>query len=56
MQLCCSQNLNIAYRFNSTVLGLCYANPPLSWPAKVLTKIAFEGARAILFSPDGRLD
>ena len=30
------------------LMGLCYANPPFSQLAKVLTKMALEGARAIL--------
>ena len=33
-------------------MGLCYANPPFSELAKVLTKSALEGARAILCTPD----
>ena len=33
-------------------MGLCYANPSFSQLAKVLTKIALEGARVILCTPD----
>ena len=33
-------------------MGLCYANPAFSQLAKVLTKIAFEGARVVLCTPD----
>ena len=33
-------------------MGLCYAIPPFSGLAKVLTKIALEGARVILCTPD----
>ena len=52
MQLYCSRYLNNAYRFYWRWMGLCYANPPLSQHAKVLTKIALEGARVILCTPD----
>ena len=48
MQLYCSQYLNNAYRFYKRAMGLCYANPPFSQLPKVLTKIAFEGARVVL--------
>ena len=30
---------------------LCFANPAISQLAKVLTKIALEGARVVLFTP-----
>ena len=33
-------------------MGLCYTNPPFSQLAKVLTKIAFEGARVVLCTID----
>ena len=33
-------------------MGLCYANPAFSELAKVLTKIAVEGARVVLCTPD----
>ena len=33
-------------------MGLCYANPPFCQPSKVLTKIALEGARVVLCTPD----
>ena len=33
-------------------MGLCYANPPFSQLAKVITKIALEGARVVLCTPD----
>ena len=32
-------------------MGLCYANPPFSQLAKVLTKIALKGARVVLCTP-----
>ena len=51
MQLYCSWYLNNAYRFYWKSLVLCYANPPFSQLAKVLTKIALEGARVILCTP-----
>ena len=53
MQLYCSRYLNNAYRFYWKSMGLCYANLPFSHVAKVLTKIALEEARAILYTPDG---
>ena len=51
MQLYCSRYLNTAYRFYWRSMGLCYANPPFSLLAKVLTKIALEGARVVLCTP-----
>ena len=51
MQLYCSQYLNNAYRFYWELMRLCYANPSFSQLAKVLTKIALEGARVILCTP-----
>ena len=53
MQLYCSRYLNNAYRFYWRSMGLCYANPLFSQLAKMLTKIALEGARVVLYSPDG---
>ena len=51
-QLHCSRYFNNAYRFHWKSMGLCYANPPFSQLAKVLTKIALEGARMVLCTPD----
>ena len=51
MQLYCSWYLNNAYPFHWKLTGLCYANPRFSQVAKVLTKIALEGARLILCTP-----
>ena len=51
-QLYCSRYLNNAYRFYWKSMGLCYANLPFSQLAKVLTKIALEGARVVLCTPD----
>ena len=33
-------------------MGLGYANPPFSLLAKILTKIAYEGARVVICTPD----
>ena len=33
-------------------MGLAYANPPSSLLAKVLTKIAYEGGRVVMCTPD----
>ena len=52
MQLYCSRYLNNAYRFYWKLMGLCYANPSFSQLGKVLTKIALEGARVLLCTPD----
>ena len=52
MQLYCSRYLNNAYRVYWRSMGCCYANHPFSQLAKVLTKIALEGARVILSTPD----
>ena len=52
MQLYCSKQLNNAFRFFRKAMGLAYANPPFSLPAKVLTKIAYEGGRVVMCTPD----
>ena len=52
MQLYSSKHLNNAFRFFWKAMGLAYANPPFSLPAKVLTKIAYEGGRVVMCSPD----
>ena len=52
MQLYCSRCLNNAYCFYWKSMGLCYASPPFSPLAKVLTEIALEGARVVLCTPD----
>ena len=52
MQLYCSRYLNNSYRFFWKSMGLCYANPPFSQIAKVVTKIALEEARVILCAPN----
>ena len=52
MQLYRSRYLIYAYRFYWTSMGWWYANPPFSKLAKVLTKIALEGMRVILCTPD----
>ena len=52
MQLYCSKHLNNAFRFFWKAMGLAYANPPVSLLAKVLTKITYEGGRAVMCTPD----
>ena len=52
MQLYCSKHLNNAFRFFWKAMGLAYVNPPLSLVAKVLTKIAYEGGRVVMCTPD----
>ena len=52
MQLYCSKHLNNAFRFFWEAMGLAYANPPFSLLAKVLTKIAYEGGRDVMCTPD----
>ena len=52
MQLYCSKHLNNAFRFFGKAMGLGYANPPFSLLAKVLTKIAYEGGRVVMCTPD----
>ena len=51
MQLYCSPHLNNAYHFHWKPMGLWYASPPFSQLARVLTKIALEGARVVLCTP-----
>ena len=48
----CSRYLNNANRFCWRSMGLSYANPPFSQLAKVLTKIALEGATVIVCTPN----
>ena len=52
MQLYCSKDLNNAFRFFWKAMGLAYANPPFSLLAKVLTKMAYEGGRSVMCTPD----
>ena len=52
MQLYCSRYLNNTYRFYWKSMELCYGNAPFSQLARVLTKIALEGARPVLCTPD----
>ena len=52
MQLYCLKHCNTAFRFFWKAMGLAYANPPFSLLAKVLTKIAYEGGRVVLCTPD----
>ena len=52
MQLYCSKHLNNTFRFYLKAMGLAYANPPFSLLAKVLTKIAYEGGRVVMCTPD----
>ena len=52
MQLSCSQYLENTYRLHWKSMGLCCAIPPFFQLAKVLTKIALEGARVVLCTPD----
>ena len=33
-------------------MGLAYATPPFSLLAKVLTKIAYEGGKVVMCTPD----
>ena len=52
MQLYCSRYLNNTYCFYWRSTGSCYVNPSFSQIARVLTKIALEGARVVLCTPD----
>ena len=52
MQLYCSKQLNNAFRFFWKAMGVAYANPPFPLLAKVLTKIAYEGGRVVMCTPD----
>ena len=52
MHLYCSKHLNIAFRFFWKAMGLAYANPRFSLLAKVLAKIAYEGGRVVMCTPD----
>ena len=52
MQLFCLKHMNNAFRFFWKAMGLAYANPPFSLLPKVLTKIADEGGRVLMCTPD----
>ena len=52
MQLYCSIHMNNAFRFFWKAMGLAYADPPFSLLAKVLTRIAYEGGRVVMCTPD----
>ena len=52
IQLFWSRYLNSSYRFYWRSMGLCYVNPSFSQLTRVLTKIALEGARLVLGTPD----
>ena len=52
MHLYCSKHLNNGFPFFWKAMGLAYANPPFSLLAKVLTKIAYEGGRVVMCTPD----
>ena len=52
MQLYCSKHFNNAFCLFWKAMGLAYANSPFSLLAKVLTKIAFEGRRVVMCTPD----
>ena len=52
MQLYCSKHLHNAFRFFWKAMGLAYANPPFSLRTKVLTKIAHDGGRVVMCTPD----
>ena len=52
MQLYCSWYVNNAYLFYWKSMGLCHAHPPFPQLANVFTKIALEGARVVLCTPD----
>ena len=51
MQLYCSRYVNTAYRFYWRSMELCYANPPFSQLAKVLTQIALDNGRVVVCIP-----
>ena len=52
MQLYCSKHMNNAFRFLGKAMGLAYANPPFPLLAKVLRRIAYEGGRVVICTPD----
>ena len=52
MQLYCSKHLNNPFRFFWKAMGLAYANPPFSLLVNVLNKIAYEGGRVVMCTPD----
>ena len=52
MRLYCSKHLNNAFLFFWMIMSLAYANPPFSLLAKVPTKIAYEGGRVVMCTPD----
>ena len=52
MRLYCSKHLNNAFCLLWKAMGLAYANPPFSLLGNVLTKIVYDGGRAVMCTPD----
>ena len=52
MQLFCAKHLNNAIRFFWNAMGLQYAHSPFSVLVQVLSKIAYEGGRVVLCTPE----
>ena len=52
MQLFCQKHLNNGFRFFWKAIRLAYAKAPFSLLLKVLTKMAYEGGRVVLCTPD----
>ena len=52
LDLYCSRGENCCYKFCWPSFGMAYENPRSSGPRKVLIKVAPEGSRMVLCSPD----
>ena len=52
LDLYCSKGKNCCYKFYWPSFGMSYGNPRFSELGKVLTKVALERSRMVLFSPD----
>ena len=52
LDLYCSKGKNCSYKFYWPSFGMAYGNPRFSELGKVLTKVALERSRMVLWSPD----
>ena len=52
LDLYCSKGKNYCYKFYWPSFGMAYGNPIFSELGKVLTKVALERSRMVLYSPD----
>ena len=52
LDLYCSRGKNCCYKFYWPPFGMAYGNPGFNELGNILTKVALEGSRMVLCSPD----